>query len=318
MNSNIASGKILSHIDRIMHNHAPITADVFLDNYCNNNCPYCTYKRWHFDASARYMSFEDFKTYAKRMIELGVLGIILTGGGEPTISKDFDKITAWMEDNGIKYGINTNFNRYVEINPEYLKVSLDAWDRKSYETIRGVDAYDTVRENIKRYAEYKSSGTKLGIQLLAKSVDDAFMFFDANKDLPVDYIVIRPVESTDGCYYKEERSKYERPERIMRAIQVLQSEDNRVVMNFKWNMLHTKFEQCVGQWSQIAVNEIGEVMYCCHKPYQIVGHIMDDNILEKKRSAQTNMALCDVPCRLTSVNNILTQITNDQVNREFI
>ena len=322
MNANnaISSGKILNYVDRIYGDQRPITADVFLDNYCNNNCPYCTYKRWHFDESARYMKFEDFVQYAKRLKELGVEGIILTGGGEPTISQDFDEIVSWMDSNGYKYGINTNFNSYVECNPEYLKVSLDAWDRESYAAIRGVDKYDTVRDNIKRFAEYKKYNTRLGIQLLAKRAEDVWKFYDANKDLPVDYMVIRPVESIFGRYYKElnEDDALSHPDIIIRAIENVAKEDDRIVLNFKWHMLDTKFDSCVGQWSQIAINELGEVMYCCHKPYQIVGHIMDEDILEKKRKAETDMKMCDVPCRLTSVNSIVSQVYAEHPNREFI
>lgn len=324
MINTITNNKILSHLNRVMGDHKPITADVFLDNYCNNNCPYCTYKRWDFHEDARYMSFNDFKQYASRLVELGVLGIILTGGGEPTISKDFDKITSWLENQGIKYGINTNFNRYVECNPEYLKVSLDAYDRESYKQVRGVDEYDIVRDNICRFAEYKTDDTRLGIQMVAKSADDVWKFHGANKDLPVDYIVIRPVESTDGKYYQRFKDEayiepmIESPKVIIKAIENVMAEDDRVVMNFKWHMLDTRFEQCSGQWSQIALNELGEVMYCCHKPYQIVGHIMDEDILDKKIKAVTDMKMCDVPCRLTSVNSILSLIDKDMSNAEFI
>lgn len=314
MSSTITSGKILSHIDRIQDNHIPITADIFLDNYCNNRCDYCVYRRWELDPQSRSMSFEDFVKYAKRLKELGVLGFILTGGGEPTIAKDFEKITAWLEYNDIKYGVNTNFNKYVPCNPEYLKVSLDAWDEDSYEEKRGVRSYQKVRDNIRTFASYKKYSTRLGIQLLAKSVDEVNRFYEANKDLPVDYIVVRPVESTGGEYYKNHPNVHG----ILGAIDTLRRLDNRVVKNFKWDMLNVHFASCVGQWSQIALNELGEVMYCCHKPYQIVGHIMDDDILEKKRKAETDMKMCDVPCRLTSSNTILTQVTAEQPNREFI
>ena len=318
MSQVISNTKILAHLDRAIGDQRPITADVFLNNYCNNKCPYCAYRRWELDSGARYMSFEEFKVYAERLKELGVLGIILSGGGEPTISKDFEKIIGWMDDNGYKWGINTNFNKYFEGHPQYLKVSLDAWDRESYIAKRGVDAYDTVRENIMRFAEHKGD-TKLGIQLLAKSESDVYKFYASNMVLPVDYISIRPVESTNGEYYnRRDLPKEERPKRIISAIKDLIGLDKRVVLNYKWEMLHTRQTECTAQWSQIAVNEIGQVMYCCHKPYQIVGHLMDPDILEKKRKAVTDMKMCDVPCRLTAPNNIMAQINAQQTNTEFI
>lgn len=319
MGTAITGSKILSHIDRIANSHAPITADVFLNNYCNNNCPYCTYKRWEFDDGSRYMAYEDFVRYAKRLKDLGVLGIILSGGGEPTISKDFDKITEWLDKSGYAYGINTNFNRYVQCSPNYLKVSLDGWDEDSYEKVRGVRNYQAVRFNIKHFADHKSDRTSLGIQLLATERDQVYRFYEANADLPVDYIVIRPVESTDGCYYRNlppDLNFY--PREIIKAIKDVGQTDRRVVMNYKWQLLDRKYEFCIGEWSQIALNELGEVLYCCHKPFQVVGHIMDADILEKKHLATTNMALCDVPCRLSGVNHDLALMLRKQTNPEFI
>lgn len=318
MDNVITGNKILAHLDRVLGDHRPITADVFLNNYCNNDCPYCAYRRWELDGKARYMCFADFVKYANRLLELGVQGIILSGGGEPSISKDFDKIISWMDEEGIKWGINTNFNRYFEGEPEYIKVSLDAWDIDSYILSRGVDAYDTVRENIKRFAK-RGSKTRLGIQLLAKSVADVYRFYEANSDLPVDYISIRPVESTDGRYYNRlPQAGQSEPSVIINAIKGLSEVDNRVILNYKWNMLGVRQQSCTAQWAQIAINEVGEVMYCCHKPYQIVGHIMDADILDKKANAETDMVMCDVPCRLTAPNYEVARITAPQINTEFI
>lgn len=319
MATTITGNKILSHLDRVVNNQAPITADIFLNNFCNSNCPYCTYKRWDFSDDARSMPFERFVEYAERMRQLGVLGFILSGGGEPTISKDFDRITEWLDKNGYAYGINSNLNRYISCKPRYLKVALDGWDEDSYEKRRGIRGYQTVRNNIFRFAIEKSPETKIGIQLVAQTAEEVYKFYAANKDLPVDYMVIRPVESTNGCYYRDlPDEKSIRPADIIRAINEVKGYDNRIVMNYKWLMLGKRFDYCVGQWTQIAVNELGEVMYCCHKPFQTIGHIMDDDILEKKRAALTDMKLCDVPCRLTGVNHELQIITGSTEHPEFI
>ena len=137
-------------MDRVRGDHRPITADIFLTNYCNNDCPYCTYKRWERDPKARHMKFEDFRKYAQRLKDLGVKGFILTGGGEPTVNPDFDRIADYLQ--GFRWGINTNFNVIKFIKPDYLKVSLDAYDEDSYERLRGVRNYDQVRRNIIEYA----------------------------------------------------------------------------------------------------------------------------------------------------------------------
>ena len=55
--------------------------------------------------------------------------------------------------------------------------------------------YDTVRENIQRYASWKeehSPGTSLGVQCVVESVGDVLKFYQANHGLKVDYMVFRP------------------------------------------------------------------------------------------------------------------------------
>lgn len=104
----------------------------------------------------------------------------------------------------------------------------------------------------------------------------------------------------------------------MAAIEELASQDERVVMNFKWRLLGTQEKTCTAQWAQIAINERGEVMYCCHKPYQIVGHIMDEDILEKKAHTVTDMSGCDIPCRLTAPNAFVAETKKKRKDPYFI
>lgn len=267
------------------------------------------------------MTFDEFVKYSNRMKDLGVLGFILTGGGEPTVAEDFDKITDYLEETKTPYGINTNFNMLKFIKPNYLKVSLDAWDEDSYECKRGVRNYNKVRENIEEYAKWKKANnvkTSLGIQLLASSPDEVYKFYDANKDLDVDYIVIRPVESTDGEYYAKNIYNLSQVDSIVSAIEFLKRIDKRVVLNYKWSLLQRRFDDCVANWSQIAINEYGKVIYCCHKPYEIVGHILDDDILEKRANFKTNMCMCDVPCRLTGPNNAVLNLEENMTDYPFI
>ena len=317
---NIAGNKMLKHLDRVAGKHLPITADVFLTNYCNNKCPYCTYRRWELDAGAYAMSFDEFVQYAERMQQLGVLGFILTGGGEPTLAPDFLKITAWLESQNIHYGMNTNFNNLVLCKPDYLKVSLDGYDEDSYEKNRGVRKYEAVKQNIEAYYRWKcknSPRTTLGIQKMVESVTEAVRFYEANKDLPVDYIVFRPRESTAGRYYKDP-DRQDEAEAIVKAVAGMRVSDQRVCLNFKWTMLGQHEKTCSAQWAQIAVNERGQVMYCCHKPYEIVGHVLDADILEKKAAFKTNMALCDIPCRMTAPNSFVAAAEGSMKDASFI
>lgn len=60
------------------------------------------------------------------------------------------------------------------------------------------------------------------------------------------------------------------------------------------------------------------VIVAGHKPYEVVGHVLDPDILEKKESFRTNMAACDVPCRMTAPNIFMEQVEARRPNACFI
>lgn len=314
----ISNNKIIYNMENIL-SHKPITADIFLNSACNNKCPYCTYARYK-QHSSSYMTFESFKNNINILLANGVKGVILTGGGEPTISPDFDKITEYLEQNSIPYGINTNFNVFKAIKPNYLKISLDGYDRESYQKARGVDKYYTVIENIKRYILFKQVNklkTSIGLQTVATNVEDVQKFYEAHKGLHVDYFNIRPMESTCGEYYDSNETLSKRL-KILEYLQDIQEKDKRVCINYKWHEIWTKFDKCYANFSQIAINENSEVMYCCHKPYEIIGRLDDKDIWEKRERFQTNMQMCDVPCRLTAPNNFIQSLQDVPHDAAFI
>lgn len=317
----ISNNKLIYNMENIL-SRKPITADIFLNSACNNKCPYCTYARYK-QRSSTYMTFEGFKDNINILLANGVKGVILTGGGEPTISPDFDKITDYLEQNSIPYGINTNFNLFKAIKPNYLKISLDGYDRESYQKARGVDRYDIVLTNIKEYLKYRSMSkpgtfnTSVGIQTVATRVEDAVRFYEAHKKLDVDYFNIRPMESTCGEYYNNVQTSAER-RMILEYLQDIHERDSRVCINYKWHEVRTQFDKCYANFSQIAINENSEVMYCCHKPYEIIGRLDDKDIWEKREHFQTNMQMCDVPCRLTAPNNFIQSLQDVPSDAAFI
>lgn len=314
----ISNNKLIYNIENIL-SRKPITADIFLNSACNNKCPYCTYARYK-QRSSSYMTFESFKDNINILLANGVKGVILTGGGEPTISPDFDKITEYLEQNSIPYGINTNFNVFKAIKPNYLKISLDGYDRESYQKARGVDKYDIVIRNIEEYLIYKHSSklkTSVGIQTVATEIEDVVRFYEAHKELDVDYFNIRPMESTCGEYYQDAHARNERIA-ILSYLQDIHEKDSRVCINYKWHEVKTQFDKCYANFSQIAINENSEVMYCCHKPYEIIGRLDDKDIWEKRERFQTDMQMCDVPCRLAAPNNFIQRLQDAPSDAAFI
>ena len=307
----ITGTKVLKHLDNLMERR-PVTAQIQLDNFCNNFCSYCRYVGMP-AKEKRSITLDEFKEYVRILLDMGVKGFILTGG-EPTLSKDFDKITAWLEENEIPYGINTNFNVLKLIKPRYLKISIDGYDADSYKAVRGIDRYETVIRNLETYLKWKKENgvkTAVGIQKLGLDIEECRKFYEAHKHFDVDYFSFRPVESVRHSYYD---TNDEKP--VIAFLESLRQTDRRVQINYKYYQIRTCFDKCYGNFLQIAVNPNGDVIYCCHKSNEIVGHLTDPDILKKIYEYDTNMETCPVPCRMTGPNALVRDMetsTNDSM-----
>lgn len=269
----------------------------------------CTAKTYIIIDNEDTTASEYIKLYGDRVIQFD----------KTEYAKSVDTAAEHLETNNIPYGINTNFNVFKAIKPNYLKISLDGYNRESYLKARGVDKYDTVIRNIKEYLLYKhgtKAKTSVGLQTVVTSAEDVVKFYEAHKGLDVDYYSLRPVESTQGKYYKE-KSEQEVNE-VKQTLAELSALDKRICVNYKWNYLDRKFEKCHAAAFQICVNHKGGVSFCCHKPYEIVGHITDRDILQKKAAYKTDMNMCDIPCRLTGPCQCIYELEQDIVNPEFI
>ena len=296
----ISNNKLGGFIERINGDFRPITADIFLTDYCNARCGYCRYSH----ETGKYIGLDEFKTYVHRLIKLGVRGFILTGGGEPTINPDFDRIVEYLEKNNLPYGMNTNLIKRIECAPVFLKVSIDAGRAERYRAIRGVDKLGVVLDNLKYFIEHKKRkglNTKVGVQCVATNKEDVLSFYHAIKDVAVDYIYVRPLEQLGGGDISE--------------IEVRQwlngIEDARINISFKFGLRDYKPKRCYAGWSVITVNSDGNVPYCCHHPNLIVGHILDEDILQKKMRFNVDMAKCEVPCRLSGANHYLEMVPRE-------
>lgn len=314
----ISADKLMFNMDSIV-NDTPVTADIFLCDFCNNRCNYCSYTRYC-EREGHQVFYDDFIRYADRLKEIGVKGFLITGGGEPTICRDFDRICEYMESHDMPYGITTNFNVMKYFKPRFLKVSFDAWDEDSYEQKRGVRMFNQVRKNITEYIKWKeveSPETKVGLQIVLTNTEDIFRFYEANKDLEVDYFTFKPVESTIGKWYKDS-NHVEDAKKLKEALDELHKVDSRIQYNFKWDFNDVWYDKCYGHAQQIAMNWDGDVMICCHRPYDIIGNIMDEDILEKNRRLDWDMSRCDVPCRMSSANALMKRLKDSQPDYEFL
>ena len=126
--------------------------------YCNSKCVYCSLTHGGRTAYGEY----DVYPVIKQLSDEGYLrqgGQITVAGGEPTIYKNFDKLIKLFIDKKLSpVRILTNGIKYSEIIAEGLQkdivnimISVDSGSSEMFQWIKGIDAFDTVWENISKY-----------------------------------------------------------------------------------------------------------------------------------------------------------------------
>lgn len=117
---------------------APVSINLDLTSACNFSCPFCV------DSgiinTGAYLKLEDIKKTIDILQDNGLLSVILLGGGEPTLHKDFGEIINYLKDRDIQTGIVTNGARLDKIidvakllrEKDWVRISLDASREKTF------------------------------------------------------------------------------------------------------------------------------------------------------------------------------------------
>lgn len=129
---------------------------------CNSKCIYC-FAAQHPEEFQYKKKNYSVLPIIKEMLQKNILrrgGSIHFGGGEPTLLPEFEDIIRLLLDykfydlrvhtSGIKY--SPILERGIREGRLKVVVSVDAGSRETFQKIKQVDAYDIVRENIKKYA----------------------------------------------------------------------------------------------------------------------------------------------------------------------
>ncbi len=146
---------------------APITMRIKPTNICNHACSYCSYKN-----DSRPDLQINFKTQipkdkmieiANDIVDIGVKGIIFSGGGEPLIYPYLLDILKILHEGNIKFATLTNGSLLTgEISKMFAKygtwirISMDGWDDESYAHYRKIKGeFTKIMRNIAEFKSYK-------------------------------------------------------------------------------------------------------------------------------------------------------------------
>lgn len=175
----------------------PISVELSFTDRCNLSCKYCSDEELR-KRSNSDISFERIEVLIKDLAENGTRGIVIEGGGEPTLFKRFNDIVKTSIKHGLHLGLITNgvLLPYQQVlnSFDWIRISLDAANREQYLKIKGRDYFETVLKNIEILVQQKKN-VVIGVGYVLTnenetSIEDLVLRL---RKMGVDYIQFRPV-----------------------------------------------------------------------------------------------------------------------------
>lgn len=334
-----ADEKILYYSDKInyfMNFHRTlIVTELDLTNKCNHRCPGCC----GHNENNQELSKEQIFKIAEGLRALGNQGVILSGGGEPTISPNFEYAVKILKEYGMKIGLNSHGMNLDEAkceliakNMEYFRISLDASSAEMYEKIHGMKSHHFQKtiENIKMFATIKKklhSKVSFGVGFLTNRETQKEMeeFVKIAKESGVDFAQFRPfIGDTFNVLpqVKLLQEKYETQNfKIVASYQKYKEMDSIKSQD-------RGYKKCHGMFFSTVISADFKVWACLHfrqSQKHFLGDLNEVTLEDIWRGARIrevyesiNCEECPILCRNDSFNKTLEKFSRQTINKEFL
>ena len=324
--------KLLFHSGKISQwlkgeNIYPILVEFDLSNACNHNCNFCNFKYTH---NGKVLDKGVAIRTIKELSELGVKAINWTGGGEPLCNKSFCDIARFTIHRHIEQGIFTNGALMTEEIMEtllcthhWIRFSIDAGTRETYQKLKQADDFDKVIENVKKLVLWRNEDRfrvdiGIGFVITPDNYHEIPAFSELIKETGADYGQYKPSILTDTL----EDARWE--EEIKPLLEDVFKDNPRAVINlYKFNdivesNIDRPYEVCYGHQFCPCIGADGEV-WICNQLRGIEGFSFGNIYKEsfkkiwngaQRRKVIKNLDLtkCPILCKNNEINKILYRI----------
>lgn len=345
--------KVLQHADRLAaiqagRTPAPVNVEIDLSNRCSLGCAWCHFAYTHTrgplagaQKPAGATSGGDlFNTdlllrVGVDLANAGVRSTTWTGGGEPTLHPDFDRIvTAWPLPQGIyTHGghIDRGRARLLKHRLSWVYVSLDECNPADYKNSKGVDRFNDVLDGVRRLVA-ADGGATIGVGFLLHKGNYRRVFDMtrlALEQLGADYVQFRPavryltdkpaVPAEDAAWIQDALVYLQHP--TLANNPAVYAETDRFRQYLDWT--GHGYGTCYWSQLQAVITPDGRVWTCVNRreyagselgnlnnrPFSAIwarvkAHCVDDQ--------------CRVMCRGHMANQTLNYAMGDLGHREFI
>ncbi len=216
---------------------APIHIRIKPTNACNHACSYCAYRAENLQLG-QDMNLRDsipadkMREIVDDLVSMGVKAVTFSGGGEPFLYPHLLATVKRLAAGGIKFASLTNgalvsgeVAEFFAHHAQWLRVSMDGWDDKSYAEYRRVKEgeFTKVMTNMIRFKKH-GGGCYLGVCLIVdrRNAPQVYPLVKRLQEVGVNSVKVAPcIVSNSG----QENNQYHAPifeevkEQIAKAIQ---------------------------------------------------------------------------------------------------
>jgi MoaA/NifB/PqqE/SkfB family radical SAM enzyme len=278
----------------------------------------------------RFIPTEKVKEILDDCAAMGVKAIEFTGGGEPTVHKDWQQILGYAQSLGLQTGLVTNGVRLkdcLEVRSlTWLRISLDAGTPETYERIRQSTAWPKVMDTLKMAGTIKGPLVGVGFVVTKENYKELAQAARITKEAGIPYIRVSAMFSTYGPEYYNGIFLDISQQRM--AAKRLETDTFKVVDFFADRVADLKqhapnYSFCGEQQYVLYIGGDQNVYTCCTNAYTtkgILGSLKEQRFsefLEKTRRYDFDAKQCGT-CQFNGKNEILNYLISDPAHVEFI
>jgi MoaA/NifB/PqqE/SkfB family radical SAM enzyme len=186
---------------------------VDLTSACNFSCPFCVDSKL-INAGKSLTSAEVKKT-VDTLHSHGLLSVILIGGGEPTLHRDFGEIVRYIKSKNLQIGIVTNGSRLEKIEAivetlkekDWIRISIDAAGEEVFRDIHLPKTRVTLKRILEKAKKVKEKnpmvslgysfvivweGVEINGKGLRPNMDEMARSVERAREFSFDYISFKP------------------------------------------------------------------------------------------------------------------------------
>lgn len=340
--SNLKAAWHLDKIKQMREGSIPVPSQVQLviSDLCNQDCNFCAYR------SSSGFSTEQFaengnknpnrKIPTEKCFEilddcktLGVEAITFTGGGEPTVHPDHIEIFEHAQGLGFKTGLITNGVKLslhsVYDNFDWVRISVDAGTKETYNSIRNHTGFDGVWGSIETLVESARGVIGVGFIVTRDNYKEIYQATLLAKRSGASYIRIGAVFSKEGAgLYSGINSDI--GENIKKAESL--SDDSFSVVNLFGDRIddldqgRPDYKYCGFQYLTTYIGGDQKVYRCCSTAYTKHGEVGDISKMRFKdwmesRVDNFNAKSCHT-CQFNEKNRVINYLVSKPEHVEFV